>query len=65
MDKLISTLGTGEDLKTKINSELKKQGLEEATGVTAPVKSDLSAAVAASPKWAMVLAAYVVALGLA
>jgi len=66
-EKLISTLGTGDNLKTKLNSELKKQGLNEATGVTAPVKSGLSAesaAVAVSPMWAMVLAAHVLTLGL-
>jgi hypothetical protein len=67
VEKLISTLGTGDNLKTKLNSELKKQGLNEATGVTAPVKSGHSvesAAVAVSPMWAMVLAAHVLTLGL-
>ena len=53
-------------LKTKLNSELKKQGLAEATGVTAVAKAaDLSSATAAvSPKWVMVLVVHVLALGL-
>ena len=40
----MSTLGTGDALMTKINTELKKEGLEEATGVSSPVKAaaDLS-----------------------
>ena len=67
-EKLITTLGTGDDLKTKLNSELKNQGLAEATGVTAPVKAAMSssttAACTASPKWGMVLVAHVLALGL-
>jgi len=66
VEKLITTLGTGDDLKTKLNSELKKQGLAEATGVTAVAKAaDLSSATAAvSPKWVMVLVVHVLALGL-
>jgi hypothetical protein len=66
VEKLITTLGTGDDLKTKLNSELKKQGLAEATGVTAVAKAaDLSSATAAvSPKWVMVLVAHVLVLGL-
>jgi hypothetical protein len=66
VEKLITTLGTGDDLKTKLNSELKKQGLAEATGVTAVAKAaDLSSATAAvSPKWVMVLVAHVLLLGL-
>jgi hypothetical protein len=34
---LISVLGTGDALKSKINAELTKQGLTESTGVTNPV----------------------------
>jgi hypothetical protein len=32
-DNLVSTLGTGDALLSKVNSELKKQGLKESTGV--------------------------------
>ena len=32
-DKLVSTLGTGGALKTKINAEIRKQGILEATEV--------------------------------
>ena len=32
-----ATLGSGNDLKTKFDTALKKQGLKESTGVTAPV----------------------------
>ena len=39
---LASTLGTGDAVMTKINTELKKQGLKEATGVSAPAKAALS-----------------------
>ena len=65
-ENLIMTLGTGDDLKTKLNSELKKQGLAEATRVTAITrKAELSSATAAvSPKWVMVLVSHVLALGL-
>ena len=66
VEKLITTLGTGDDLKTKLNSELKKQGLAEATGVTAVAKAAglSSATEAVSPKWVMVLVVHVLALGL-
>jgi len=62
-ENLIMTL---DDLKTKLNSELKKQGLAEATRVTAITrKAELSSATAAvSPKWVMVLVSHVLALGL-
>jgi hypothetical protein len=66
---LASTLGTGDALKTKINAELKKQGLQESTGVTDPSKSTSlltsSAPVASLPAWALALGAHVFAFGLA
>ena len=34
---MTSTLGSGDALKTKLNAALKKEGLKESTGVTAPV----------------------------
>jgi ABC-type uncharacterized transport system YnjBCD ATPase subunit len=34
---MTSTLGSGDALKTKLNAALKKEGLKETTGVTAPV----------------------------
>jgi len=39
MDKLSSTLGSGDALVSNINSALKDQGLKESTGVTAPTSS--------------------------
>jgi hypothetical protein len=66
VDTLDSTLGTGDALKTKINAELTKQGLQESTGVTNPSKSTFSSApVASSPAWALALAAHFFAFGLA
>ena len=38
-DKLVSTLGTGDALKNKINTELTAVGLPESTGVSTPVIS--------------------------
>jgi len=67
-DKLASTLGSGEALKTKINAELTKQGLKESTGVTDPYKfSPLTSStpVASSPAWALALALPAFAFGLA
>ena len=53
-DKLVSTLGTGDAVMTKINTELKKQGLQEATDVSAPVKASLSdTPMALSPSWTL------------
>ena len=39
-----STLGSGDALKTKLNTALKKEGLKESTGVTAPVTGTSAAA---------------------
>ena len=39
VEELAATLGTGEALLTKINAALRDQGLSEASGVSAPVKS--------------------------
>jgi len=55
---LSDALGSGDALKTKINSALNAQGLDESTGVTAPTKVviDVSSAGATqSPSWALVL----------
>ena len=43
-NKLITTLGTGDSFKAKINNELKKDALEETTSVTAPVAGSLNSA---------------------
>ncbi len=61
-DKLTSTLGTGDALKTKLNAELVKQSLQESSGVTAPAKA--AGAGLLSATWALVLTAPVVAYGL-
>jgi hypothetical protein len=62
-DKLVSTLGTGDALKTKINTELKKQGLQEATGASAPAKASLSGnGMPVSPQWTLVLVLHVYAI---
>jgi hypothetical protein len=64
-DKLVSTLGTGDALLAKINTELKKQGLEEATGASAPAKPPLgSTALALSPAWTLVLVMHVYAIAM-
>ena len=60
---MIGNLGTGDALKSKIDDELKKQGLKESSGVTAPAKAGLSGdPLALSPLWVLVLAAHVFAL---
>jgi hypothetical protein len=59
-DALATELGTGDEMLNKLNTELKAQGLEEATGVTAPVKSDgnLGAGVSrTSVSWVLLSAA--------
>jgi hypothetical protein len=61
-DKLASTLGTGDALMTKINTELKKQNLKEASGVSAPVSNDTPMAL--SPPWTLVLVMHVYALAM-
>ena len=62
-EKLISTLGTGDALLAKINTEFKKQGLEEATGTSAPTKATLSGtAMALLPAWTLVLVMQVYAI---
>ena len=63
--QLASTLGAGDTLKRKINAELKKQSLEEATAMTASAKVFLSEAGCGSglsATWALLLAANVVSL---
>ena len=42
-----STLGSGDVLKTKLNTALKNEGLKESTGVTAPATGSLSGSTAA------------------
>jgi hypothetical protein len=61
-DKLVSTLGTGDALMIKINTELKKQNLKEASGVSAPVSNDTPMAL--SPPWTLVLVMHVYALAM-
>ena len=66
-NQLASTLGTGDTLKSKINAQLKKQSLEEATAMTAPAKSLLTEASCGSglsATWALLLAANVVSYSL-
>ena len=67
-DKLVSTLGTGDVLKTKINTELQKQNLKEATGVSNPDKATpiitASTAMTFTPKWTLVLVMYVCTIGM-
>ena len=59
MTALSDALGSGDALKTKINSALKAQGLPESTGVTAPTKAVSSAGATEGPLWALaVLAAF-------
>ena len=48
VDELVSTLGTGEMLLTKINTALWEQDLNEASGVSAPVRSGSDGGVSSS-----------------
>jgi hypothetical protein len=60
MTALSDALGSGDALKTKINSALKAQGLPESTGVTAPTKAGAdvrSSGATQSPLWALVVLA--------
>ena len=60
MTALSEALGSGDALKTKINSALDAQGLPASTGVTAPAKAviDVSSAGASqSPLWALAVLA--------
>ena len=65
-DKLVTTLGTGDALMSKINTGLKKEGLKEATGVSAPAKttgtSNNAQPKALSPPWTLVLAMHLYSL---
>jgi hypothetical protein len=61
-EKLATTLGTGDALTTKINTELKKQGLQEATGVSPPaVVSFGGTPMVLSTSWTLVLVMHVCA----
>ena len=51
-----STLGSGDALKTKLNTALKKEGLKESTGVTAPATGSTAARSTASPAQMLVAA---------
>ena len=67
LDKITSTLGTGDVLKSKINAELVKQSLKESSSVTAPLKSLAEFAAGGrllSVTWVVVVTAPVVAYGL-
>jgi hypothetical protein len=59
MAALSDALGSGDALKTKINSALKEQGLPESTGVTAPTKAVIMSSTGAtqSPLWVLVVLA--------
>jgi hypothetical protein len=60
MTALLDTLGSGDALKTKINSALATQGLPESTGMTTPTKAVtdiLSAGATRSPLWALTVLA--------
>jgi CRISPR/Cas system-associated protein Csm6 len=63
-EKLVSNLGTGDTLKTKLNAELVKQSLKESTGVEAPVKVVVGGSYLLSATWVLVFTAPVVAYGL-
>ena len=47
VDTMKTTLGSGEALKTKLNTALKNESLKESTGVTAPATGSLSGSTAA------------------
>jgi len=64
LDKITSTLGTGDVLKNKINVELVKQSLKESSSVTTPIKALDAGTRRLSLTWAVVLTAPVVAYGL-
>lgn len=68
MTALSKALGTGDDLKTKLNKELKAQGLEEATAFTDPATAGAdvldSAGCRSSVSWAVLVAANALVLGL-
>ena len=51
-----TTLGSGDALKTKLNTALKKEGLKESTGVTAPATGSTAARSTASPAQMLVAA---------
>ncbi len=63
-EKIVSTLGTGDVLKSKINAELVKQSLKESSSVTAPMKALEAGTSLLSVTWAVVLTAQIVAYGL-
>ena len=63
-NQIVSTLGTGDAFKSKINTELQKQSLKEAIGMTAPAQTtltDLGRGSGLSATWALLLAANIVA----
>ena len=61
MDAVMTTLGSGDALKSKIDGALQEQGLEPSAAVTAPTKAseivtDISAAGLMTPMWALAFA---------
>ena len=70
MTALSKALGTGDDFKTKLNKELKAQGLAEATAFTDPAIAGAEGATLggagfrASVSWAVLVAASALVLGL-
>jgi hypothetical protein len=63
-EELVSTLGTGDVLKSKIDAVLVKQSLKESSSVTAPMQALDAGTSLLSVTWAVVLTAPVVAYGL-
>jgi hypothetical protein len=57
MSEVSSALGSGDALKSKINSALRDEGLEESTGLSAVTSStDISSAARlVTPMWSFVL----------
>ena len=65
VDKLLTTLGSADDLMTKLNAELvKARPFTVSTNVTAPSKGKHASACLLSATWALSLTAPVVAYGL-
>ena len=56
VDTMKTTLGSGDALKTKLNTALKKEGLKESTGVTAPATGSTAARSTASTAQMLVAA---------
>lgn len=63
LNAMSEALGSGDDLKKKLNAELEAVGLEKATDITDPVKSSLSSSASrAMATWAQAAAISALAL---